>query len=34
MQLGDKIKLLRTDKNLTQEELSSKLHITRQTISK
>lgn len=34
MDLGDKIKLLRTNKNLTQEELSSKLHITRQTISK
>lgn len=34
MELGDRIRELRTQKNLTQEDLAKQLHITRQTISK
>ena len=34
MKISDKIKNLRTKNNLTQEELASKLHVSRQTVSK
>lgn len=34
MTIGDKIKKLRKQNHMTQEELSEKLHISRQTISK
>lgn len=34
MTIGDKIKQQRKQKRLTQEELSEKLHVSRQTISK
>lgn len=34
MKLSEKIKKLRIDNRLTQEELATKLHISRQTISK
>ena len=32
--LGDNMKAIRKSKGLTQEELASKLHIVRQTVSK
>lgn len=34
MELGDRIRELRTQKSLTQEELAQQLQVTRQTISK
>lgn len=33
MQIGEKIKRIRTTFNLTQDELGQDLHLTRQTIS-
>ena len=32
--LGDTIKVLRKNKNMTQEELASRIHVVRQTVSK
>ena len=34
MTLGQKLKKLRSDKNLTQKDLADQLHVTFQTISK
>lgn len=33
MQLGERLKKIRSDNNLTQEELATLLHVTRQTVS-
>ena len=33
MQLGERLQKIRSDNNLTQEELAALLHVTRQTVS-
>lgn len=33
MQLGERLQKIRSDNNLTQEELAAMLHVTRQTVS-
>ena len=34
MKFGDKLKLIRKDKNMSQEELAEKVNVTRQSVSK